>query len=76
MDCKNFFFVIGKIIQGSGFEEIVYESGICTSGGLKGVLNGKHYNRSFLIHECFAEAIERLFVKTLVEVQNEDVLTR
>ena len=28
-----------------------------------------------MIHECFAEAIERLFVKALVEVQNEDVLT-
>ena len=72
---QEFFCLIGKIIQGSGFEEIVYESGLCTSGGLKGVLSGKHYNRSWLTHECFAEAIERLFVKALVEVQNEDVLT-
>ena len=72
---EEFSCVIGKIIQGSGFEEIVYESGLCTSGGLKGVLSGKHYNRSWLIHECFAEASERLFVKALVEVQNEDVLT-
>ena len=72
---QEFFCVIGKIIQGSGFEEIVYESGLCTSGRLKGVLSGKQNNRSWLTHEHFAEAIERLFVKTLVEVQNEDALT-
>ena len=57
---QEFFCVIGKIIQESGFEEIVYESGLCTSGGLKGILSGKHYNRSWLTHECFAEAIQRL----------------
>ena len=56
-DCKKFFCVIGKISQGSGFEELVYESGLSTSGGLKGVLSGKHYNRGRLTHECFAEAI-------------------
>ena len=33
------FCVIGRIIKGSGFEEIVYESGLCTSGGLKSVLS-------------------------------------
>ena len=72
---QEFFGIIGKIIQGSGFEEIVYQAGLCTSGGLKGVLSGKHYNRSWLIHECFAEAIERLFVKALLNVQNEDIVT-
>ena len=41
----------------------------------EGCFSGKHYNRSWLTHECFAEAIERLFVEALVEVQNEDVLT-
>ena len=63
----EFFSVIGKIVQGSGFEEVVYQTGLCTSGGIKGVLSGKHYNRSWRIHECLAEAIERLFCEALVE---------
>eukprot|EP00795_Rhopilema_esculentum_P007271 gene7271-12958_t len=29
------FGVAGKIIQGSGFEEVVYQAGLCTSGGIK-----------------------------------------
>ncbi len=72
----EFFGVIGKIIQGSGFEEIVYEAGLCTSGGIKGVLTGKHYNRSWVIHECFAEAIERLFVEKFLEESQEQLLTQ
>ena len=63
----EFFSIIDKIVQGSGFEEVVYQAGLCTSGGIKGVLSGKHYNRSWRIHECFAEAIERLFCETLVK---------
>lgn len=62
----EFFSVIGKIVQDGGFEEVVYQAGLCTSGGIKGVLSGKHYNRSWRIHECFAEAIERLFCEALV----------
>ena len=30
----EFFAVIGKMIEGSGFEEVVYQSGLCSSGGL------------------------------------------
>ena len=63
----EFFSVIGKIVQGSGFEEVVYQASLCTSGGIKGVLSGKHYNRSWRIHECLAEAIEKLFCEALVE---------
>ena len=57
----EFFGNIGKLITASGFEEIVYQAGMCTSGGIKGVISGKHYNRSWYVHECFAEAIDRLF---------------
>ena len=63
----EFFSIIGKIVQGSGFEELVYQAGLCTSGGIKGVLSGKHYNRTWKIRESFAEAIERLFCKTFVK---------
>ena len=45
---------------------VVYQAGLCISGGIKDVLSAKHYNRSWRIHECFAEAIERLFCEALV----------
>ena len=59
----EFFCVIGKLVAGSGFEDIVYEANMCTSRGIKGVLSGKHYNRSWTVHECFAEALNRLFLE-------------
>ena len=40
-----FFGSIGKFVTGSGFEEIVYQSGLCTSGSMNGLLSGKHYTR-------------------------------
>lgn len=49
------------MIEGSGFEEVVYQSGLCTPGGIRGVLSGKHYNRCWAVHELFAEASDRLF---------------
>ena len=38
----EFFSIIGKIIQGSSFEDIVYQAGFC----INGVLTGKHHNCS------------------------------
>ena len=32
----EFFSTIGKFVAGSGFEEVVYQAGLCTSGGIKG----------------------------------------
>ena len=63
----EFFGTIGKLVAGSGFEEVVYQAGLCTSGGIKGVLSGKHYNRSWMIHECFTEALERLFFEACIQ---------
>ena len=36
---------IRKFVTGSGFEEIVDQAGLCTSGSMTGLLSGKHYNR-------------------------------
>ena len=69
----EFFGTIGKLVTGSGFEEVVYQAGLCTSGGIKGVLSGKHYNRSWMIHECFAEAIERLFCEAFFQSIPEEL---
>ena len=40
-----FFGCVGKYVTGSGFEEVVVQSGMCTSGSITGMLSGKHYNR-------------------------------
>ena len=42
--------VIGDIIRGSGWEDIVFQSGLCSSGSLLGILNGSHYNRAWNVH--------------------------
>ena len=36
---------IRKFVTGNGFEEIVYQAGLCTSGSMNGLLSGKHYSR-------------------------------
>ena len=51
--------VIGKLVQCSGFEDVVFQAGLCTSGSLNGVLSGSHYNRGWTIHNAFSEALER-----------------
>ena len=37
----EFFGTIGKLVSGSGFEEVVYQAELCTSGGIKGAPSSK-----------------------------------
>ena len=37
---KENFKVIGKLIRSSEFEDVIYQSGVCTSGSLESVLGG------------------------------------
>ena len=60
---QEMFGIIGKIITGSGFEDALYQADLCTSGGIKGVLSGKHYNRSWKVHESFSESLHRLLLE-------------
>ena len=70
-----FFAVIGRLVSSSGFEEVLFQAGHCTSGSITGVIRGKHYNRCWLVHEAFSEALERLFLARFLpnipEVANE-----
>ena len=59
----TFFGITGTFISGSGFEEIVYQSGLCTSGSINMLLSGKHYNRCWYVHEIINDALERLFIR-------------
>ena len=58
-----FFGVIGRFVEGSGFEDVLFQAGLCSSGSITGVMSGKHYNRCWLVHEAFSEALERLFIE-------------
>ena len=60
---KEAFAVLEMLIEGSGFEDIAFQSGISTTGSLNGVIAGTHYNRCWKIHQHFAEALERLLFK-------------
>ena len=35
---------------------------------MKGILSGKHYNKTWLVNECFAEAVDRLFCDKYVSL--------
>ena len=63
----NVFSVIGSYLKGSDFEEIIFQAKLYTSGCIKGIMNGKHYNRCWLIHEAFAQAVEKLFADEYLE---------
>ena len=60
---KEAFAVLGMLIEGFGFEDIAFQSGISMTGSLNGVIAGTHYNRCWKIHQHFAEALERLLFK-------------
>lgn len=70
-----FFAVIGRIISNSGFEEVLFQAGHCNSGSINGVITGKHYNRCWLVHESFSEALERLFLIRFLTTIPDTVVT-
>ena len=55
---KENFGVIGKIVKGSGFEDIIFQAGVCSTASLNRVLTGSHYNRAWTVHRAFSEALE------------------
>ena len=46
----------------SGFEELLVESGVCSSGSIEKVMTGKYYNRPLCIHELVFEALDCLLL--------------
>ena len=42
---KENFSLIGKLVAGSAFENAIFQSEVCSSGNLNGVLSGSHYNK-------------------------------
>jgi hypothetical protein len=59
---------LGKMMTGSGFEEILIESGLCASGSIEKVMTGKHYNRAMRVHQRMLEALERMLLEAFGNV--------
>jgi len=64
---------VGRMMIGSGFEEIVIESGICSSGSIDQVLSGKHYNRALRVHQLMAITLDKLLLQEFVERTGYDM---
>ncbi|XP_066933544.1 uncharacterized protein [Clytia hemisphaerica] len=60
---KENFQVLGDFVRGTGFKDVIFESDLCRMGSLEGVLAGSHYNRAWVIHDAFSEALERLLLR-------------
>ena len=75
------FGVIGSYVSGSGFEDIIYQLGLCQPGTMKALIKGKHYNQAWMVHEAFSEAVSRMFLekyipaelRNFVNTQNTDI---
>ena len=52
--------VIGKRFQDAGLHDICIESGVVAEGSVKGVLEGKMYNRAIRVHKLVYESMMRL----------------
>ena len=64
---KEIFNVVGTMIDGSGFNDIIFQANLCSSESLASVINGSHYNRCWRLHEPFAEALEKLLMERFID---------
>ena len=64
---KECFGAVGSLISGSGFEDIIHQSGLCSSGSLNGVISASHYNRCWNVHSHLEEALERLLFERFLQ---------
>ena len=66
--------MIGKKMKGSGFTDILIESGLMSVGSMKGVVSGKNYSRSINCHKVMAEAIERMLLLKYIDDTGSELL--
>ena len=64
--------MIGKKMNGSGFCDILIESGLMTSGSMQSVISGSGYARAINCHKSLMEGLERLLWRKFCEYNNEN----
>lgn len=50
------------MVNGSGYENTIYQAELCSTGNLKGTISVKHHNKTWFVSKCFAEAVATLFI--------------
>ena len=68
------FKLIGSLVSGSGFKNVVYQAEVCSSGSLQGVLVGTYHNRAWVVHTVLSEALERMLLTRLLAVKKSELL--
>jgi hypothetical protein len=61
---------LGKMMAGSGFEDVLIQSGLCASGSIDQVMSGKHYNRAIRVHQRMLEAVERMLMEAFTHTHS------
>ena len=66
--------IIGNLVCGSGFEDVLFETGMTKNGCIKGVLSGSDYSSAWIVHNVVSEALESLLLTHfLTEVSGENI---
>ena len=63
----NYMGDIGTIMEGSGFEDCLVESGIYSNAVISKIDRGKAYNRGMRDHKLLFEALSRLKWKAVID---------
>ena len=63
---KEVFTMLGTLVKGSGFDDVIFQAGGCSTGSLDGVLSGSHCNRCWTVHSVIREAVERLSIENFL----------
>jgi len=71
----SFLGALRRMVVGSGFEDVVIESGVCSSGSIAQVLSGKHYNRAVRVHQLMMIAVDQLLMEKFVQCTGVDIST-
>lgn len=69
----NFMGMLGKKCRGSGYQEILLEAGLVTSGSINSVMSGRAYNKALFCLKSVTEALERLLFEVFVEQRGDEL---
>ena len=59
---------LGKMMAGSGFEDMLIQSGLCASGSIDHVMTGKHYDRALHVHNRMLEVLDRMLLDVFFQI--------
>ena len=65
--------MLAKKMKGSGFSDILIESGLMTSGSMVSVLSGKGYSRAMNCHKSLLEGLEPLLMIKFFSLEDDDM---